>query len=238
MNILNKMNVKIFADGADKDSIIKLNEIDFIKGFTTNPTLMRKAGVKNYKEFAKSILSEIKYKPISFEIFADELDGMISQAKEIASWAPNVNVKIPITNTKGLSTASVIEQLTKEGVKCNITAIFSIDQCNHLTEIIDKQTPLILSIFAGRIADTGVDPCPIMKRIVDMYQNFNNVEILWASPRELLNIFHANESGCHIITVANDILKKIDLIDKDLNQFSLETVKMFYNDAVESKYSI
>ena len=238
MNVFKKMNVKIYADGANKDSIIKLNEFDFIKGFTTNPTLMRKAGVKNYRDFALSILSEIKSKPISFEIFADDLDEMISQAKEISSWAENVNVKIPITNTKGLSTESVVERLTKEGVKCNITAIFTIDQCKNLMDKIDKQTPIVLSIFAGRIADTGLDPCPIMERIVDMYKNFDNVEILWASPRELLNIFHANDSGCHIITVADDILKKIDLIDKDLNQFSLETVKMFYDDAIESNYSI
>tara|TARA_B100000029_G_scaffold443173_1_gene462061 strand:- start:297 stop:1013 length:717 start_codon:yes stop_codon:yes gene_type:complete len=234
---LNKLKIKIFADGADSKSMMELNLNPLIKGFTTNPTLMKKAGVINYKDFAKKILKEIN-KPISFEVFADDFESMKIQAEEIASWGSNVNVKIPVTNTKNEKSLDLIYELSKKGIICNITAIFTLNQLSEVMESLNKNTPAILSVFAGRIADTGIDPVPIMREAVKYTNNNNHHEILWASPRELLNIFHAEEVGCHIITVSHDILKKIDLINKDLEKFSLETVSMFYSDAVNAGYKI
>lgn len=235
---INKLNVKIFADGADLKNIRALYAQPFIKGFTTNPTLMRQAGVSNYKSFALEVLQTVKDRPVSFEVFADDIMSMEAQAFEIASWGKNVVVKIPITNTKSVSTAPLVKHLSTSGVVCNITAIFTLAQVQEIVDIMNPVTPAILSIFAGRIADTGVDPVPLMRKAVKIASVKPKAEILWASPRELLNIFQADEVGCHIITVTNDILKKLALLGKDLKNFSLETVSMFYNDAKTAGYTI
>ena len=236
--ILQSLKIKIFADGADLEAMINLNRHNYIKGFTTNPTLMRKSGVNDYENFAKSILSEIHDKPISLEVFADDIDEMYAQAIKISSWGKNVNIKIPITNTTNINTADLIYRLCSEGIQVNVTAIFTIDQIKGLMTKLDHDSKLILSVFAGRIADTGRDPVPVIKDTLDIVNDFNNVEVLWASPRELLNIFHAEKAGCNIITIASDIINKIGLINKDLNEFSLETVKMFHSDAIKSKFKI
>jgi len=235
---IDRLNVKIFADGADINSIKSLSQISYIKGFTTNPTLMKKSGVENYKKFSKEILQIVKDKPISFEVFADEIDEMEEQAKEINGWGENVNIKIPVTNTKGESTAELVSKLSDSGIICNVTAIFSNDQIINIVKKINFDTKMILSVFAGRIADTGIDPVPIMKESINIIKEYKNIELLWASPRELLNIFQANHIGCHIITVSDELLKKLTNIGKDLNQFSLETVSMFYNDAKVAGYQI
>lgn len=232
------LKIKIFADGADLEGIREMSAEPWIKGFTTNPTLMRKAGVSNYKTFAREALKVVPDRPFSFEVFDDEFDGMERQALEIASWGANVNVKIPITNTKGESSAPLVERLSKQGVQLNITAMFTLEQTRLITDSLAPETPAIISIFAGRIADTGEDPIPLMKEAVGIATAKPKAEILWASPRELLNIFHAEEAGCHIITVSNDILKKLSNIGKGLDEFSLETVKMFYRDAQAAGYSI
>ena len=232
------LKIKIFADGANIKSILDLNGNEYISGFTTNPTLMKKAGIKDYSEFAKTLLLNITDKPISFEVFDDDIEEMRKQAIKISSWSNNVNVKIPITNTKGESTINLIKDLSEKNIKCNVTAIFTINQCLELLKNIDLNSHIILSVFAGRIADTGIDPIPIMEEIVAIAKDYKFVEILWASPRELLNIFHADYAGCDIITVPNDIINKFDLINKNLNKFSLETVEMFYKDAIESGFSI
>mgnify|MGYP001219002244 CR=1 FL=1 len=233
-----KLNIKIFADGADISTFESLNKNNLISGFTTNPTLMRKVGIKNYKNFAKEILDIVKEKPVSFEVFADDIDEMEEQAFEISSWGKNVNIKIPITNTKKISTKNLIEKLSKNKIVCNVTAIFTLDQCAQVLEVLSVGTPAILSIFAGRIADTGIDPMPIMKEAVKLSKSKNSVEILWASPRELLNLIQANDIGCQIITMPNDLINKISLIGKDLDEYSLETVLMFYNDALKADFKI
>lgn len=236
--ILEKIKIKIFADGANKTEILDLYKKPYIKGFTTNPTLMRKAGIRDYKEFAQDILSTIKDLPISFEVFSDDFDEMQSQAKLISSWGENVYVKIPVTNTKGISTAPIIQSLSREKVKLNITAIMTIEQVELVSSVIEDSTQSILSVFAGRIADTGVDPIPMMAKSLEIIRSYPNQELLWASPRELLNIFQADKIGCHIITVTSDILKKIDLIGKDLSEYSLETVRMFREDAIKAGYDL
>ena len=230
--------VKIFADGADKKGMLEMNENPLIKGLTTNPTLMKKAGITDYPGFAKDILSHITEKPISFEVFADEFDEMERQANIIATWGKNVNVKIPITNTKGLSTLPLIETLSSNGVKLNVTAMMTFDQVKEVTPALASGAGGFVSVFAGRIADTGVDPVPVMKEVVDYLREFPNVELIWASPREVLNVTQANDIGCHIITVTNDVIKKLNSNGKDLNQFSLETVQMFYNDTRAAGYTI
>ena len=238
MNEINNFKVKIFGDGADIESIRLLSGKPFIKGFTTNPTLMRKAGVKDYKAFALEVLKIIPNHPVSFEVFADDIPIMQEQAFEIASWGKNVNVKIPITNTKGESTASLVKHLSDKGVVCNITAMFTLDQVQSIVDVLNYDTSAILSIFAGRIADTGFNPVPLMKEAVNIASVKPKAEVLWASPRELLNIFQADEVGCHIITVTPDVLKKLSGVGKDLATFSLETVTMFYNDAKTAGYTI
>ena len=238
MDNLKNMNIEIFADGADLNSMKELDKDKNINGFTTNPSLMKKAGVTDYKKFAKEVLSNIKEKPVSFEIFSDELDKMYEQANEIASWGKNVFVKIPITNSKGIKTSKLIEKLTDKGVKCNVTAILTIQQVKEIYEIINNETEIIISIFAGRIADTGIDPIPIMKDAVEICKTKKNIKILWASTREIINIFQANKLNCHIITVPNEILKKIGSIGKDLNQLSLETVNTFLLDATKAGFKI
>jgi len=235
---INLSNTKIFADGANVDSIKKLYNNPLISGFTTNPTLMRAAGIQNYKEFALDVLNIVTDLSVSFEVFADDLEGMEAQALEIASWAKNVAIKIPITNTKGISTIPLIQKLSSQGVICNVTAIFTLEQFSDALNAIDEETPAILSIFAGRIADTGVDPLPIMKEAVERAKVKPLVDVLWASPRELLNIFQADEVGCQIITVTYDLLNKLTNVGKDLSQFSLETVEMFYRDAKTAGYTI
>ncbi len=235
---LDKLKIKIFADGAEIESIKKLNSNNFIKGFTTNPSLMKKAGVKDYKEFALRLLSEIQDKPISFEVFSDEITEMEKQAYEISKWGKNVNVKIPVTNTKKESTAELIRKLSSKGIVCNITALFTTDQVKEVYDAIDKSTPSILSVFAGRIADTGKDPSDIIKYSVDLVKSKSKTEVLWASTRETLNIFQAEKLNCQIITVPHEILGKLSYLDKNLDDFSLETVKSFYKDSIAAGFKI
>ena len=235
---LSKLKIKIFADGANIEDILSLNDKNFINGFTTNPSLMRKAGIKDYEKFAKEILSKITEKNISFEVFADEISEMKEQALKISSWAKNVSVKIPITNTKGKKTKQLIRSLCSQRVMCNVTAIFTIQQVEELLEELPKDSSSILSIFAGRIADTGLDAKKIIKQAVDLVKDFPNIKILWASPREVYNLFDAEECGCHIITMQPDLINKLSLLNKDLNEYSLETVKAFYKDALSSSYSL
>ena len=230
--------IEIYADGADIDSFLELNKLDYIKGFTTNPSLLKKSGVKNYKLFAKDLLKVIN-KPISFEVFSDDPKEIITQAKEINSWGKNVFVKVPIVNTQNRSLVDLVGELLGNNIKCNVTAIFTIDKIIDLTKIIkNNKTEVIFSIFSGRIADTGVDPSNIIGKAVEFTKTTKNVKILWASTRELFNIYQASQLKCHIITIPIDILKKLNLINKDLNEFSLETVKDFYRDAQSSGLKI
>ena len=232
------LQVKLFADGADIDGMLEMNAKPYIKGLTTNPTLMRKAGITNYKKFATEVLSQIKDKPISFEVFSDDLVVIKRQAIEIASWAENVYVKIPITNTLGFSTAPVIEFLVQQGVKVNVTALMTSEQVETVAQVLDPRVPSYVSLFAGRIADTGRNPEPIMKRSLVILEKLDKTELIWASPRELLNVFQANSIGCHVITATTDILNKLKLVGYDLEAYSLDTVKMFYTDARDAGYEI
>jgi len=209
-----------------------------VKGFTTNPTLMRKAGVGNYRAFAHDILQAIPDRPISFEVFADEFEEMARQALEITSWGSNVYVKIPVTNTRGQSSADLLRRLSHAGVKVNVTALMTLDQVREVSKCLTGGPPSYVSVFAGRIADTGRDPVPIMAAAVELLRPFPNLELIWASPRELLNIFQADAIGCHIITATNDVLNKLRLVGKDLSQYSLETVMMFYDDAQRAGYKL
>jgi len=238
MTTLSNLKVKIFADGADLDGIKAMCANSLIKGFTTNPTLMRKAGVKDYEDFAKSVLDVVTDLPVSFEVFADEPEQIEQQALEIASWGANVNVKIPVTNTKGVFLGESIKRLSAAGVILNVTALMTLEQVENVTECLDSNTNAIVSVFAGRIADTGRDPVPLMSESVKILSRKPKAELIWASPRELLNIFHADQVGCHIITVTNDVLGKLSLIDKNLDDYSLDTVKMFYTDAKSAGYDI
>ena len=235
---LEDMKIKIFADGADLSSIENLNNNPIIYGFTTNPTLMRKAKVKDYKKFAMSALKIVKNKPISFEVFSDDINEMEYQANEISSWGKNVFVKIPITNSKDEKTFNLVKKLSQKKIKCNITAILTLDQVKEIYEVVDPNVNTIISIFAGRIADAGKDPLPTMIDAIKLCNTKKKVEILWASTREVLNIIQANSINCHIITVPHDILKKINGIGKNLKQLSLETVKTFLTDANNSGYKI
>ena len=235
---MKKLKIEIYADGAEIKEITKLSKINYIKGFTTNPSLMRKSGITNYEKFCKDALKISKNKPISFEVFSDDLKEIKNQALKIASWSKNIYVKIPITNTKNISTNTIIKELNQKDVKLNITAIFTKKQIDNVLKNINKKTNCILSIFAGRIADTGSNPENIVKYAVKKSKKFKNVKILWASTREAYNIFQASELNCHIITVPNEILNKLNIIGKNLNQYSLETVKSFYSDALKSGYKI
>jgi len=232
------VKTKLFADGADKQAILQLYKNPLIDGFTTNPTLMKKAGVRDYKQFALEILESIKDKPISFEVFADDFAEMEIQAREIASWGSNVYVKIPITNTKRESSASLIGRLSQAGVKLNVTAILTVQQVKEIVDQLKDGPAAYVSVFAGRIADTGVDPLPLMQEVLDLIRPYPHIELIWASPRELLNVQQARQIGCHIITATEDVLKKLPLIGKDLSEYSLETVKMFYDDAKAAGYDI
>ena len=238
MKSIKNLKIKIFSDGANLDEMLDMNKKDFIHGMTTNPSLMKKAGIKDYKIFAKSVLKEIKTKPISFEVFSDDFIEMEKQAKEIASWADNVYVKIPITNTKKESSISLIKSLAKNDIKLNITAIMTLDQVKSVTSALNTNTPSIISVFAGRIADTGQDPIPLMKESLNVMKTNTKSELLWASSRELLNIFQAEEIGCHIITVTKEIISKLKFVNYDLSEYSLDTVKGFYKDALDAKFKI
>jgi transaldolase len=236
--VLDRLRIKIFADGADLASMKALAANSRVKGFTTNPTLMRKANVTDYVAFAHQVLAAIPDRPVSFEVFADEFPEMEAQALEIASWGKNVYVKIPITNTRRASAVPLVQQLSKQGVQLNVTAVFTLAQVEAITGALDAATPAVISVFAGRIADTGVDPVPLMAEAKRISRAKPKAELLWASPRELLNIFHAESVGCDIITVTPDVLAKLELVGKNLDDYSLETVKMFYKDASAAGYSI
>lgn len=232
------LKVKIFADGANLEQIISLENNPFIQGFTTNPTLMRQAGIENYEVFARQVLGTVKQKPVCFEVFADDHEGMYQQAKKIASWGSNVIVKIPITNTLGEYTGPVIQRLSSEGVYLNITAIMTRQQIASVCHSLAPDVPAILSLFVGRIADTGQDPLPHIQQTLKIMEDYPATELLWASPREVLNIYQADQTGCHIITVTSNFLDKMTLFDKDLDEYSLDTVKMFFNDASAAGYQI
>ena len=236
---LDSLRVRIFADGADKAGILNLNANPLIKGMTTNPTLMRKVGVQDYEAFAKDILKSVTSKPISFEVFSDEFPEMRRQALKIAAWQKNVYVKIPITNTRAESSLPLIRELAKEGVQLNITAILTIDQVQGVADALNPAVPSVVSVFAGRIADTGVDPVPAMKKSLELLRNQPKAELLWASVREVLNIFQADQCGCHIVTVPHDVLNKaIKLTGTDLAALSLDTVKMFAADATAAGFTL
>jgi len=236
MKGIEKLKVKIFADGADKPNMLKMYSMPYIRGLTTNPTLMKKAGITDYKVFAKEILSVITDKPISFEVLSDDFTEMERQALEIAGWGDNVYVKIPVTNTKREPSYELVRKLSGAGVKLNVTAMMPLEQVKSVVDALDASVPSYISIFAGRIADTGRDPVPLMAAALKILKKKQKTELIWASPRELLNIFQAEHIGCHIITVTNDILKKLDLIGYNLGEYSLDTVKMFYNDAVAAGF--
>jgi transaldolase len=231
------LKIKIFADGANVTEMKKVYSEGIVKGFTTNPTLMKKDGVIDYVAFAKDVLSEIKDMPISFEVFTDDFESMERQATEIGSWGENVYIKIPITNTKGETSYELIKKLSGKGMKLNVTAILTTEQVENVAKCVDPGTPLIVSLFAGRIADTGRDPIPYVKKSLELLKENKNAELLWASSREVLNIIQAEQCGCQIITVTNDLIRKLAMLDKDLKELSLDTVKMFYNDASSAGYS-
>jgi len=232
------LTVKLFADGADLAGMIEMASKPYISGLTTNPTLMKRAGITDYVKFAKNVLSEIQSKPISFEVFSDEIEVMKTQGEKIASWGENVYVKIPVTNTRGESTQPVIKHLVDQGAKVNVTALMTIEQVHHVAEVLNPNVESCVSVFAGRIADTGRDPIPMMLKAIDALSANQQAELIWASPRELLNVFQANEIGCHVITATNDILKKLELVGMNLETYSLETVKMFHADALTAGYEI
>ena len=238
MRTVADLRVKIFADGADLPGITKLYANPVIKGFTTNPTLMRKAGVTDYAAFAREILKVVPDRPVSFEVFADDFPEIERQAHEIASWGANVNVKIPVTTTKGQSCGPVIQRLSAAGVVLNVTALMTLEQVQQVTECLSPKTAAIISVFAGRVADTGRDPVPMMTKAVEVMKARPKAELIWASPRELLNIFQADDVGCHIITVTHDVLGKLGLVGKDLDEYSLDTVKMFHTDATAAGFTI
>jgi len=238
MPAIDQLKVKLYADGADRDGMLEMYEQPYIQGFTTNPTLMKKAGISDYEAFAHDILRSIPDRPISFEVFADEFDEMERQALKIKTWGDNVFIKIPISNTRKEMSYDLIERLSEAGVRLNITAILTLDQVRNVAEAVKNGPESIVSVFAGRIADTGLDPVPIMGEALEILKVAPRAELLWASPREVLNIYQADAIGCHIITATNDIIRKLSLAGKDLAQYSLETVQMFYDDAQKAGYSL
>ena len=238
MTTIEDLKVKLYADGADLADLLAVASDPRISGFTTNPTLMRRAGVNDYESFARDVLSRITTRPVSFEVFSDELDEMRRQALAIASWGPNVYVKVPVTNTRAEWTDRLVRELSREGVQVNVTALTTVAQVDRVARALEGGAPSNISVFAGRVADTGTDPIPLMREAVAAAAQAARAEVIWASPRELLNIFQADEIGCHIITVTHDILAKLDLVGKDLDQFSLDTVKMFHGDASEAGFTI
>jgi transaldolase len=235
---LDELRVQIFADGADLDGIVELARQPFIKGFTTNPTLMRKAGVADYRAFARDVLAAVPNRPISFEVFADDFAEMERQAREIATWGECVFVKIPVTDTRGASAAPLIRRLAGDGVKLNVTALLTLEQVETISAALGDGTPSFISVFAGRLADTGRDPLPLLARALEVMRAAPRQQLIWASPRELLNILQADAIGCHVITVTSDLLRKLPLVGKDPLQFSLETVRMFHDDAKKAGYTL
>ena len=238
MSLLDDLRIKIFADGADFEHILELYKNPRVKGFTTNPSLMRKAGVTDYEGFARKVLTAVPDRPVSFEVFADDIPGMIEQGRLIASWGKNVNVKIPVTSTEAVFCGPVIKALSGAGIVVNVTALMTSQQVEQVAACLNPNVPAIISVFAGRIADTGRDPVPLMRECLKALRHYPKAQLLWASPRELLNIFQADEIGCHIITVTGDMLAKLSLVGKDLDEYSLETVKMFRRDAVAAGFAI
>jgi len=236
--MLSDLSVKIFADGADLDGILELASDARISGFTTNPTLMWKAGLTDYQDFAQRLLERITEHPISFEVFADDVDEMRRQARLIASWGENVYVKIPVTATNGESMAPLVRELSEDGVQVNVTALFTTAQVELITAAVQDGAPSYISVFAGRIADAGIEPMPIMARAVNVMLDAPRAELIWASPREVLNVVQADQVGCHIITITHDLLAKLDSLGKDLDQFSLETVQMFHRDAAAAGFTL
>jgi transaldolase len=238
MKPIHHLKVKLFADGADRSGMLEMYKNPLIQGFTTNPTLMRKAGLTDYEAFAKDIVAAIPDRPISLEVFADEFPEMERQALKISSWGGNIYTKVPVTNTQRLSAVPLIQCLARKGVKLNVTALMTLQQVKEVAEALSEGPAACISVFAGRIADTGRDPVPIMAEAVRMLQPYPHIELIWASPRELLNIFQADLVGCHIITATNDILQKLSLVGKDLDDYSLETVEMFHRDARKAAFSL
>ena len=238
MNALDNLKVKIYADGADRDGMLEMYAKSYIQGFTTNPTLMKKAGITDYKAFAHEILQAIPDRPISFEVFADEFTDMERQALEIKTWGENVYVKIPVSNTRQETAYDLIERLSGAGVHLNVTAMLTLEQVQNVADALKDGPDSIVSVFAGRIADTGVDPVPVMQEALTLLKVAPKAELLWASPREVLNIYQADNIGCHIITATNDLIRKLALGGKDLAEYSLETVQMFYDDAQSAGYTL
>jgi transaldolase len=238
MEKVSDLKIKLFADGADLAGMLEMYEKPYIQGLTTNPTLMRKAGITDYRKFAQEVLKHVKTKPISFEVFSDDLEEMERQALEISTWGNNVYVKIPITNTESKSTEKIVENLVRSKVKVNVTALMTVEQVSRVSAVLGTSVPSYVSVFAGRIADTGRDPLEIMSQSLKILSKNPASELIWASPRELLNVFQANHIGCHVITATNDILKKLDLIGYDLDRYSLDTVKMFRNDALDARFEL
>ena len=236
--MLNQISTRIFADGADLDGILALAGDPRIAGFTTNPTLMHKAGLTRYAEFAHSLLERVTRHPISFEVFADDPEEIKRQARLISGWGENVYVKVPVTTTNGESLAALVRELSEGGIKVNVTALFTTAQVELITAAVKDGAPSNISVFAGRIADAGIDPVPIMARAVEIMADAPNAELIWASPREILNLVQADRIGCHIITVTHDLLKKLDCLGKSLEQYSLETVRMFHDDAVAAGFTL
>lgn len=235
---IDQLSVKIFADGADLPGMLDLYRKPYIKGFTTNPTLMRKSGITDYRAFAREVLAAIPDRPISFEVLSDDIKEMERQADAIAGWGENVYVKVPVTNTRGESTCALVRALSRRGVKVNVTALLPLEQVRAVVDAVAGGAPACVSVFAGRLADTGIDPVPLMKQAVELLRAAPNAELIWASPRELLNIFHADQIGCHIITVTHDILQKLPLVGRDLHEYSLDTVKMFHRDAEQAGFTL
>lgn len=238
MKTVADLRVKIFGDGADLSSMLALSRQPFIRGFTTNPTLMNKAGIRDYRAFAKDVVAAIPDRPVSFEVFSDELDEMERQAREIATWGENIYVKIPITNTRREPTRGLIHDLSRSGVKVNVTAVMTLAQVEETVAALRGGAPSCVSVFAGRIADTGRDPVPIMASALELLRAEPRAELIWASPREVLNVFQADDIGCDIITVTPDILSKLSNVGKNLDDFSLDTVKMFYGDAQKAGFML
>lgn len=238
MNALSDLRVKLFADGADRAGMLDLYSRPLIRGFTTNPTLMRNAGVTDYEGFARDLVRAIPDRPISFEVFADEFPEMERQAFKIASWGENVYVKIPVTNTRGEPSRGLIERLSRAGLKLNVTALLTLGQVREVAPCLADGPSSFVSVFAGRVADTGVDPVPLMAAAVEALRPYPNVELIWASPREILNVFQADAVGCHVITVTHETLRKLGLVGKDLRDYSLETVRMFYDDGQKAGYRL
>jgi|SRR5579872_2085691 len=235
---VDRLKIKIFADGAELKSMKEAAQHPLVKGFTTNPTLMRQAGVTDYKRFALEVLALIPDLPVSFEVFADDFPTMEAQGREIASWGKNVYVKVPVTNTKGEFAGPLLTRLSTAGIKLNVTAIMTSEQVKRVAAALSRDVPAVVSVFAGRIADTGRDPVPIMRESLAFLKDRPKAELLWASPRELLNVFQADDIGCHIITVTGDVIRKLSLVGKDLDRYSLETVAMFHKDALSAAFTI